>query len=98
MNKSQPNLPQACTHVCCKHLGVCVKCKLCDKRSFRSVDIQKHCHIIHRDEESEWFELVPALEGDVVEVTKDTLEANIALVKKEINPKDNDDDDDKELP
>ena len=37
---------QACTHVCHKHLGVCMKCRLCDKRSFRSVDIQKtflHC-------------------------------------------------------
>ena len=65
-----------------------MKCRLCDKRSFRSVDIQKHCHIVHRDEESEWFELVPALEGDIVEVTKETHEANIALVKKEINPKD----------
>ena len=50
--------------------------------------------IVHRDEESEWFELVPALEGDIVEVTKETLEANIALVKKEINPKDDDDDED----
>ena len=89
---------QACTHVCHKHLGVCVKCRLCDKRSFRSVDIQKHCHIVHRDEESEWFELMPALEGDIVKVTKETLEANIALVKKEINPEDDDDDNDEELP
>ena len=66
----------------------------CDKRSFRSVDIQKHCHIVHRDEESEWFEPVPALEGDIIEITKETLEANIALIKKEVNPKDKDEDDD----
>ena len=89
---------QACTHVHHKHLGVCVKCRLCDKRSFRSVDIQKHCCIVHRDEESEWFELEPALEGDIVKVTKETLEANIALVKKEINPKDDNNDDEEELP
>ena len=57
---------QVCTHVHHKHLGVCMKCRLCDKRSFRSVDIQKHCRIVHRDEESECFEPVPALEGDVM--------------------------------
>ena len=52
---------------------------------------------MHRDEELEWFKPVPALEGDVVEITKETLEANIALVKKEMNPEDNEDDDDEEL-
>ena len=87
---------QACTHVRHKHLGVCVKCRLSNKRSFRSVDIQKHCRIAHRDEESEWFEPMPALEGDVVEITKETLEVNIALIIKEVNPEDNEDDDDEE--
>ena len=27
---------QCCTHICRKHLGVCIKCQLCDHRSFRS--------------------------------------------------------------
>ena len=49
---------------------------------------------MHRDEESEWFEPVPVLEGDIIEITKETLEANISLIKKEINPKDEDDNDD----
>ena len=40
---------QACTHMHRKHLGVCVKCHLCDKRSFRSVDIQKHHCVVHWD-------------------------------------------------
>ena len=31
---------QACTHIHREHLGVCVKCRLCDKRSFRSVYIK----------------------------------------------------------
>ena len=74
-----------------------MKCRLCDKRSFRSVDIQKHCHIVHQDEKSEWFEPVPPLEGDVIKITKETLEANIALIKKEINHTD-ENDDDEELP
>ena len=84
---------QACTHIHCQHLRGCVKCRICDKRSFRSVDIQKHCCIVHRDEEAEWFKLVPAQEGDIIKVTKETLEANIALIKKEVNPEDEDDDD-----
>ena len=60
--------------------------------------ISKNIATLYRDEKSEWFELVPVLEGDIVEVTKETLAANIALVKKEINPKDDDDNDDEELP
>ena len=31
--------------------------------------------------------------GDIIEVTKETLEANIALIKKEVNPEDKDDND-----
>ena len=57
---------QAHTHVWRKHLGVCIKCHLCDKRSFHSVDIQKHCHVVHRDKEAEWFEPTPTLEGDII--------------------------------
>ena len=67
-----------------KHLGVCLKCRLCDRCSFHSIDIQKHCHDMHRDAEGDWFEPVPALEGDIVEITDSTLQANIALVKQEV--------------
>ena len=88
---------QACTHMCRKHLGVCVKCHLCDKRSFRSVDIQKHYNVMHHDQEAEWFEPIPTLEGDIIEITEETLKANIALVKKEVLTEEEDDDDD-ELP
>ena len=89
---------QACTHVCRKHLSVCVKCCLCDKRSFRSVDIQKHCHVVYQDQEVEWFEPTPTLEGDIIEITEETLKANIALVRKEVMEEEEEDDDDKELP
>ena len=34
---------QACTHMHYKHPGVCVQCRLCEKRSFRSVNIKNHC-------------------------------------------------------
>ena len=52
---------QACTHMCRKHLSVCVKCHLRDKRSFRSVIIQKHYDVMHHDEEVEWFEPIRTL-------------------------------------
>ena len=38
---------------------------------------------VHLNAESEWFEPVPDLEGDVIEINEDTLCANIALVKHE---------------
>ena len=53
---------------------------------------------MHRDAEAEWFEPVPALEGNIVEVTEETLHANIALVKKEVNPDEEEDNDDEDLP
>ena len=31
------------------------------------------------------------LEGNIIEITKETLEANIALIKKVVNPEDKDD-------
>ena len=89
---------QACTHMHRKHLGVCVKCHLCDKRSFRSVDIQKHYNVMYHDQEAEWFEPIPALEGDIVEIPEETLKTNIALVKKEVPAEEEEDDDDNELP
>ena len=91
---------QACTHVHRKHLGVCVKCCLCNKRSFRSVDIQKHYNVMHCDQEAEWFEPIPTLEGDIIEITEETLKANIALVKGEVlaEEEEEEDDDDDELP
>lgn len=53
---------------------------------------------MHRDAKGYWFEPVPVLEGDIVEITDSTLKANIALVKQEvITPEDNEDDDESDL-
>ena len=38
---------------------------------------------VHLNAESEWFEPIPDLEGNIIEINKDTLRANIALVKRE---------------
>ena len=85
---------QCCTHICRKHLGVCIKCQLCDHCSFRSVDIQKHLKDVHMNEEDKWFKPVPEQEGDIVEINQATLEANIALVKEERADDDEDEGDD----
>ena len=74
---------QCCMHIRRKHLGVCIKCHLCDRRSYRLVDIQKHMNTVHLNAESEWFEPIPDLEGDIIEINEDTFHANIALVKCE---------------
>ena len=53
---------------------------------------------MHRDQESEWFKPIPPLEGDIEEISEETLRANIELVKREATNIEDDDDDDKELP
>ena len=82
---------QCCTHICRKHLGVCIKCCLCDHHSFQSVDIQRHLRDVHLNEESKWFEPITALEGDIVEVNEATLQSDIALVKDEKADEEDDD-------
>ena len=62
------------------------------------MDIQKHYNVVHRDQEVEWFEPLPTLEGDIVEITEETLKANIALFKKEVSAEEEEGDDDNELP
>ena len=70
---STEQFAQCCTHVHRKHLGVCIKCRLCNHHSFRSVDIQKHLKDVHMNDEDKWFEPVPELEGDIVEINEATL-------------------------
>ena len=60
--------------------------------------ISRNTNVVHHDQEVEWFEPIPTLEGDIVEITEETLKANIALVKKEVSAEEEEDDDDDELP
>ena len=46
------------------------------------------------NDEDKWFEPVPELEGDLVEINEATLQANIALVKDEKLEDDEEDDND----
>ena len=59
---STAQFAQCCTHIHRKHLGVCIKCQLCDHCSFRYVDIQKHLKDVHMNDEGKWFEPVPVPE------------------------------------
>ena len=93
---STAQFAQCCTHICSKHLGVCIKCQLCDHCSFRSVDIQKHLKDVHMNDEDKWFEPIPELEGDIVEINQATLQANITLIKEEKPDKEDEGDDDLE--
>ena len=84
------------THVRHKHLRVCVKCRLCNKKSFRSSFISTHLDTQHAGMEVQWFEPIPILKGDLQEVSAVELADHINEVKKE--PKDqfdslNDDED-----
>ena len=68
-------------HIRQKHLKVCIKCCLCSKRSYSTTTIVKHLNLIHRDQQNEWFDLTPLLEGDKIEVTDAVLAANLQEVE-----------------
>ena len=70
-----------CTHICRKHLKVCIKCRLCQKKSYSSTQISLHLKTIHSSQESEWFEPTSLLEGDLEEVKTEVLAANLQEVK-----------------
>ena len=42
------------------------------------------------NEELDWFEPIPQLEGDIVEINEQTLQQNIALIKQEKVDEDDD--------
>ena len=62
-----------CTHIHWKHLGMCIKCHLCDKKSFSSTTMSMHLCSAHSNAQNNWFKLVPTLEGDMIEVTCELL-------------------------
>ena len=70
-----------CTHLQHKHMKICVKCCLCNKRAYSTTTISLHLKTIHHDQSSEWFEPTPPLEGDIAEVTDWVLAENIHEVK-----------------
>ena len=52
---------QGATHVCSEHLGHCLQCRLCDYRTFRSVDFKPHLLYKHPGHSNDWFEPLPDL-------------------------------------
>ena len=58
------------------------------------MDIQKHLRDVHMNKEVKWFEPIPELEGDIVEINQATLQANITLMKEEKADEDDEDGDD----
>ena len=69
------------THIRQKHLKICIKCCLCSKRSYSTTAIAKHLKLIHWDQQNEWFNLTPLLEGDKIEITDAVLAANLQGVE-----------------
>ena len=69
------------TYIHWKHLKICIKCHLCSKRSYSTTAIVKHLRLIHRDQQNEWFDPTPLLEGDKIEVTNAVLAANLQEVE-----------------
>ena len=68
---------ERCTHILCKHMQICIKCRLCAKKCYSSTQMSLHLKMIHRVQKAEWFKLTPLLEGDVKKVTVEVLAANL---------------------
>ena len=69
------------THICRKHLKICIKCCLCQKKSYLATTICLHLKTIHKNESAEWFEPTPLLEGDMVEITNEILAENLQEIE-----------------
>ena len=74
-----------CTQICRKHLKLCIKCRLCKKKSYSSTQISLHLKTIHSSQEGEWFEPTPLLEGDLEKVKTEVLATNLQEVKDAID-------------
>ena len=75
-----------CTHIHHKHLSISIQCCLCTKKGYNSTTMSVHLCTVHLNDQNDWFEPVLTLEGDVAEVTKEILVANlqeIEVVKEE---------------
>ena len=70
-----------CMHIHRKHLKLCIKCRLCPKKSYSSAQMSLHLKTIHCDQEGEWFKPTLPLEGDLEEVKTEVLAANLQEVK-----------------
>ena len=51
------------------------------KQAYSPIKISLHLKTVHSDIQNEWFEPMPPLEGDKVEVTNDVLAANLQEIK-----------------
>ena len=70
-----------CMHIHHKHLKLCIKCRLCSKKSCSSTQMSLHLKTIHHDQEGEWLKPTPPLEGNLEEVKAKVLAANLQEVK-----------------
>ena len=78
---------QGATHVCTEHLGHCLQYRLCDYRTFRSVDFKPHLVNKHPGRSSEWFEPLPDLSHIVA---TEVEPKDIIIGVKEETPADSD--------
>ena len=76
---------QICTHIRRKHLGSCIKCRLCPYRSFRYADFASHLkNGPHKNEPNEWLEPTPPLEGQNLEEVDAALARNLADIDADV--------------
>ena len=78
---------QGATHVRSEHLGHCLQCRLCDYRTFRSVDFKPHLLNKHPGRSNEWFEPLPNLSHIVA---TEVEPKDIIIGVKEETPADSD--------
>ena len=69
------------THIRCKHLKLCIQCRLCEKKSYSATTMSLHLKTAHKDQSAEWFKPTPLLKGDTIEVTDQILAENLQEIE-----------------
>ena len=69
------------THLHCKHLKVCIKCRLCNKKSYSANTMSVHLKTVHKEQSADWFKPTPPLEGDTIEVTDQLLTESLQEIE-----------------
>ena len=69
------------THIHRMHLKLCIKCCLCEKKSYSPTTMSLHLKTAHKDQSAEWFKPTPLLEGNTIKVTDQILAENLQEIE-----------------
>ena len=83
-NYSTSNSGQIGTHIRRCHLGICIQCKKCGVRSFRTCDMTKHLKVVHANDAHLFYDEMPDLSSMQAQDISHELAEQIVKADKEV--------------